>query len=178
MVNYSMIIEIIAWPVSRRCPLAPIDCLCAIWSRLVENPGSRSRTNNQTTKQTDSKLKLYYDDDDYNMIVPPWLSTLPPPQGVGVHKKLFILAFILAKTVLVSSNQTSYLICHKIIKMWTSRNELTSLHKIGRISANNGPIWKIQNLAHPGLRRRSVGHHCDAARDATCEMTRQRLLCN
>ncbi len=44
-------------------------------------------------------------------------------------------------------------------------------YKIGRTSANNGPIWKIRNLARSGLRRRHVGRHSDVARDATRVMT-------
>ncbi len=36
---------------SRRRFQVPIGCPCAIWSRSVENPGSRSRANNQTIKQ-------------------------------------------------------------------------------------------------------------------------------
>ncbi len=51
------------------------------------------------------------------------------------------------------------------------KNELTSLHKIGRISANSGPIWKIPNLARSALRRRSVWRHSDVARDPTRAMT-------
>ena len=33
---------------------------------------------------------------------------------------------------------------------------LTWIHKIGRISANNGPIFKIQNLAYSVEQARSV----------------------
>ncbi len=48
---------------------------------------------------------------------------------------------------------------------------MLSLHKIGCISANNGPIWKIQNLARSGPRCRSVWCHNDVVRDVTREMT-------
>ena len=38
-------------PFLRRRFRALRDCLCAIWSRSVENPGSRSRTNKQTNRR-------------------------------------------------------------------------------------------------------------------------------
>ncbi len=55
--------------------------------------------------------------------------------------------------------------------MYYDLSFLTWFYKIGRISANNGPILKIQNLARSGLRRRSVWCHNDVMRDATCETT-------
>ncbi len=39
--------------------------------------------------------------------------------------------------------------------------------QIGHISANNGPIWKIQNLARSGPRRRSAWLQNDAMRAMT-----------
>ncbi len=41
----------------------------------------------------------------------------------------------------------------------------------GRISANNGPIFKIQNLVRSGEQARSIWSECDGARDDACEMT-------
>ncbi len=52
-----------------------------------------------------------------------------------------------------------------------TQTKTTSLHKIGRILANKGPIWKIQNLACSGLRRRIAWHQNDDARDVMHEMT-------
>ncbi len=54
------------------------------------------------------------------------------------------------------------------MEMWTPGWTPT---KIGRISAYNGPIWKIRNLACSGLRCRSVWRHYDVMRDATRDMT-------
>ncbi len=42
---------------------------------------------------------------------------------------------------------------------------MTWFHKIGRISANNGPILKIRNLAYSVLRCRPSGRYNDVARD-------------
>ncbi len=42
---------------------------------------------------------------------------------------------------------------------------LTWFHKIGRISANNGPILKIRNLACSVLQCRPIRHQNDVARD-------------
>ncbi len=58
---------------------------------------------------------------------------------------------------------------------WNSPNifffSLTWFHENGRISANYGPISKIQNLAYSGLRARSVGRQLRHARRHTPEMT-------
>ncbi len=43
-------------PISRRYFRGSIDCPCAIWSRSVENPGSRSRTNKRTANSNYSKI--------------------------------------------------------------------------------------------------------------------------
>ncbi len=44
---------------SRHRSRTPMDCPCAIWSRSVENPGRRSRTNNQTNeRQTQIIVRL------------------------------------------------------------------------------------------------------------------------
>ena len=40
--------------------------------------------------------------------------------------------------------------------LWVSTAMHTILHKTGCISANNGPIWKIKNLACSGLRCRCL----------------------
>ena len=44
-------------------------------------------------------------------------------------------------------------------------NESTSIHKIGHIFANYGPILKIQNLAYSGVRARYDEPDDDVARD-------------
>ncbi len=49
--------------------------------------------------------------------------------------------------------------------------ENTLFHKIGHISANNGPIFKIQNLSCSGLRARSAVCDNDVARDVIRAMT-------
>ncbi len=60
---------------------------------------------------------------------------------------------------------------HKLMINY-SMIKMLSLHKIGCFSANNGPIWKIQNLAHSGPQRRSVWRR--AWRDAQDDFTRAR----
>ncbi len=49
--------------------------------------------------------------------------------------------------------------------------ENTWFHNIGRISANNGPIWKFRNLACSGLRCRSMWCHNGVTTHATPAMT-------
>ena len=66
---------------------------------------------------------------------------------------------------------------HSFAKLFARSVELDPIlekrffYKIGRISANNGPIWKIQNLAYSGLRARPVEPSKSDARDVAREMT-------
>ena len=62
-----------------------------------------------------------------------------------------------------------YTMSHTNSRVWTAVH--TFHHKNGRISANNGPIWKIQNLACSGLRLRSIWCHNYGVCDATHAMT-------
>ena len=66
------------------------------------------------------------------------------------------------------------IIHHQNSRNWKPIHMMTWFYKNGHISANNGPIWKIQNLAFSGERRAFFWQYCRARRDAWATFTQNR----
>ncbi len=139
------------------------DCLCIVWSRSVKNPESRCRTNKQTNGQQTQIIVWFF-----FYTVTGSVFTYRGGGMVKVSRKLCngtVLSLPSGKKLSALWTTT------KNSRDWTPIHTSTWFYENGHISANNGPILKIQNLAYSGLWARPVAPSNIGARDIARAMT-------